>query len=154
MTHDNAVVVYTLTPSLERWTLQRATPSPHRAGSRPNAARVRAEQRAVARRTDSLLLDGRRQCDPQTRPHHRTTRDPRLSHPDTQPGDLIFVADPARSTVEDGGWLIALLHQDGGSEASLVVLDAADLARRPVATVHIPRQIPAGRHALWIPSTR
>lgn len=69
-----------------------------------------------------------------------------------RPGELSFVADPARRHREDGGWLIGLVHDEDRNEADLVVLDAAAIDRPAVAAVHIPRRIPYGLHGSWIPA--
>jgi carotenoid cleavage dioxygenase-like enzyme len=64
---------------------------------------------------------------------------------DRHPGEAVFVpADGARA--EDGGWLISIVTDPAGS--NLLVLDAADLA--PVASVGLPRRVPAGFHGSWI----
>jgi carotenoid cleavage dioxygenase len=47
-----------------------------------------------------------------------------------------------------------VVHPDARHDTELVVLDAADLTRSPVASVRIPRRIPHGLHAAWIPSNR
>lgn len=67
------------------------------------------------------------------------------------PGEMVFVADPDRADAEDGGWLMGLVHHDGAG-TSLVVLDAADPAAGPVATVSVPRRVPYGFHGEWIPA--
>jgi carotenoid cleavage dioxygenase len=69
------------------------------------------------------------------------------------PGEFLFVEDPERTTTEDGGWLLGLVH-DVGEHTSLVVLDAADVTAPPVATVTIPRRVPFGLHGLWIATVR
>jgi carotenoid cleavage dioxygenase len=33
-----------------------------------------------------------------------------------------------------------------------IVLDAGDITGPPVATIHLPRPIPAGFHGAWIPA--
>jgi carotenoid cleavage dioxygenase len=71
--------------------------------------------------------------------------------PDRRPGEFVFVADPARASHEDGGWLIGLVGHDGCERTDLVVLDAADVPAAPLATVHIPRRIPSGGHGTWVP---
>ena len=79
-----------------------------------------------------------------------------MSHvfrPDRRPGDLAYVADPARRSDADGGWLVGFVHHAPRNETDLVVLDAADIARPAFATVRIPRRIPRGLHSTWIPST-
>ncbi|MFC0038001.1 carotenoid oxygenase family protein [Actinomadura rayongensis] len=59
------------------------------------------------------------------------------------PGEAVFVPAPG-ARAEDEGWLLALV---GGTE--LAVLDATDL--RQVASVALPRRVPAGFHGNWIP---
>ena len=39
-----------------------------------------------------------------------------------------------------------------GDRSDLVVLDATDVARGPVATVHLPARVPYGFHATWVPT--
>ena len=70
------------------------------------------------------------------------------------PGELVFIADPHRSSTEDGGWLVGFVHDDGRDQAELVVLDAEAIERPAVATVHIPRRVPAGARGTWISATR
>ncbi|AEW97107.1 MULTISPECIES: carotenoid oxygenase family protein [Streptomycetaceae] len=65
---------------------------------------------------------------------------------DTRPGEAVFVP-AADATAEDDGWLLSLLSTPGSAE--LLVLDAHDLSR--VATIHLPRRVPAGFHGHWIP---
>ncbi|WP_255455455.1 carotenoid oxygenase family protein [Microlunatus sp. Gsoil 973] len=75
------------------------------------------------------------------------------SHPFTEPvhvGEAVFV--PATgATTEDAGWLISIVTPRHGGASSLVVLDATDVAHGPIATVGLPRRVPAGFHGSWIP---
>jgi carotenoid cleavage dioxygenase len=65
-------------------------------------------------------------------------------------GEAVFV--PAvDATSEDAGWLINIVTPRHGDASSLVVLDATDVAAGPVATVRLPRRVPAGFHGSWIP---
>jgi carotenoid cleavage dioxygenase len=64
------------------------------------------------------------------------------------PGEFVFVADPDRAGVEDGGWLMGLVH--GADDARLAVLDAQDVGAPPVAEVRIPRRVPFGFHGNWV----
>ncbi|WP_182884148.1 carotenoid oxygenase family protein [Microbispora sp. H10885] len=68
---------------------------------------------------------------------------------DRTPGEAVFV--PAIGTVseggEDAGWLLSIAGTDDGAE--LLVLDASDLTQ--VASVRLPRRVPAGFHGSWIP---
>lgn len=47
--------------------------------------------------------------------------------------------------------VVSDLHADA---SQLLVLDAADLGRPPVATVHLPRRVVAGIHGSWISDNR
>jgi 8'-apo-carotenoid 13,14-cleaving dioxygenase len=71
----------------------------------------------------------------------------------SQPGDLVFVADPSRPSDADAGWLVGFAHTDSPDAAEVVVFDAADFTGSPIAAVRIPRPIPLGLHSTWIPST-
>ncbi|ETK35082.1 carotenoid oxygenase family protein [Microbispora sp. ATCC PTA-5024] len=61
------------------------------------------------------------------------------------PGEAVFV--PADGGGEDEGWLLSIVGSE--HEAELRVLDASDLTA--VASVRLPRRVPAGFHGSWIP---
>ncbi|GAA2391789.1 carotenoid oxygenase family protein [Dactylosporangium salmoneum] len=71
-------------------------------------------------------------------------------------GEAVFVpalqaADPA----EDHGWLVSIAtHDRPGVASRLLVHDATDVGAGPVATVHLPRRVPAGFHGRWIGDAR
>lgn len=69
--------------------------------------------------------------------------------PETRVGEAVFVPR-AGARAEDDGWLLSIVTRDSASD--LLVLDAADLAH--VASVHLPRRVPAGFHGSWIPDER
>jgi carotenoid cleavage dioxygenase-like enzyme len=73
-----------------------------------------------------------------------------------QPSELVIVADAARPGEADAGWLVGFVHHatGAGARTEVVVLDAADVARPPVATIPLPRPVPRGLHSTWIPSTQ
>ncbi|MFL6142301.1 MAG: carotenoid oxygenase family protein [Labedaea sp.] len=50
---------------------------------------------------------------------------------------------------EGTGWLIAVVHDMAKARSEVLVLDAADLSARPVATVHVPFRLPVSRHTWW-----
>lgn len=58
------------------------------------------------------------------------------------PGEAVFVPADGRRA-EDEGWLLSLVADE------LRVLDATDMS--PVASVRLPRRVPAGFHGSWIP---
>ncbi|WP_194833163.1 carotenoid oxygenase family protein [Nocardia sp. XZ_19_369] len=70
--------------------------------------------------------------------------------PDRMPGEAVFV--PAEgATREDDGYLLTIVSDLAADASRLLVLDASDLAKPPVATVDLPQRVPAGIHGHWIP---
>ncbi len=70
--------------------------------------------------------------------------------PGRSTGEAVFVpADEASG--EDDGWVMSLVYDASADRTDLVILDAADLAAAPVATVHLPARVPYGFHGNWIP---
>ncbi len=66
-------------------------------------------------------------------------------------GEAVFVP-AADSSGEDEGWLLSIAtNSDPAVASQLLVHDATDLAAKPVATVSLPRRVPAGFHGSWIP---
>lgn len=55
------------------------------------------------------------------------------------------------AAAEDDGWLISLVHDRSTDRSELLVLDAADPAAEPVASVKLPARVPLGFHGNWIP---
>ncbi len=73
-----------------------------------------------------------------------------LDHgPGRSAGEPVFVSRPD-PTAEDDGWLITFVHDAGTAGAELVVLDAQDLGRGPVARVVLPQRVPYGFHGNWV----
>ncbi|MFI5975438.1 carotenoid oxygenase family protein [Streptomyces sp. NPDC051452] len=65
------------------------------------------------------------------------------------PGEAVFV--PAEGgTSEDDGYLLTVVSDLHADASRLLVLDASDILRGPVATVHLPRRVVAGIHGSWI----
>jgi carotenoid cleavage dioxygenase-like enzyme len=71
--------------------------------------------------------------------------------PETVAGEAVFVASGAPGRAEDDGWLLTITTRRDGSASQLLVLDATDVAGRPVAAVTLPRGVPSGFHGSWIP---
>lgn len=67
-----------------------------------------------------------------------------------QNSEAVFVADP-EGHAEDDGWLLLCIYRRATDTSDVVVLDARDLAAAPLATVHLPRRIPAGFHGAFLP---
>jgi carotenoid cleavage dioxygenase-like enzyme len=152
--HDagDVIIVYTVTSSLERWTLHADAATLHR-------EILDATPRHFARASDRLVDAAPRfvwTTGDSTADKYDLSAGTHISHtfrPDRAPGDFVFVADAARPRDEDGGWLVGFVHHAPGNQTDLVVLDAADIAAPALATVTIPRRVPRGHHSTWIASS-
>jgi len=51
---------------------------------------------------------------------------------------------------EDAGWLAAFVYDAPRDSSEFVLLDASDLAAKPVARVALPQRVPHGFHGNWI----
>jgi len=69
-----------------------------------------------------------------------------------QGGEWLFVPESPRAG-EGEGWLLGFLTSANGRRSELVVLEATDVARGPIATVALPQRVPVGFHATWIPAS-
>ena len=63
-------------------------------------------------------------------------------------GEPVFVPRPGGSA-EGDGWLLALRWDSLANVSDLLILDAAQLADGPVATVRMPERVPGGFHCHW-----
>jgi len=57
----------------------------------------------------------------------------------------VFVARPD-AVAEDDGWLLVLMYDAANHRSTLVILDARDIAKGPVARLHLKYHIPYGLH--------
>ncbi len=64
-------------------------------------------------------------------------------------GEPVFVSRPG-STDEDDGWIMTFVHDVPNATAELVIIDAQDFARGPVARVLLPQRVPYGFHGNWV----
>lgn len=64
-------------------------------------------------------------------------------------GEAVFAPDPDRSD-EDAGWLLTFVVDRATRDTDLVVADAAALEE--VARIRMPRRVPLGFHAAWLPA--
>lgn len=67
-----------------------------------------------------------------------------------QNSEPVFVARPA-AAAEDDGWLLVCVYRRAKDTSDVVILDGRNIASEPIATVHLPRRIPAGFHGGWLP---
>lgn len=65
------------------------------------------------------------------------------------PSEAVFVP-AADATAEDHGYLLTVVSDLKENASQLLVLDATDLDKAPLATVHLPRRVVAGIHGSWI----
>ena len=57
-----------------------------------------------------------------------------------------------RGSGEGDGWLISFVHDHKTDESVLAVLDAQHVEEGPVGEVIMPRAVPHGFHAAWVPA--
>jgi carotenoid cleavage dioxygenase-like enzyme len=70
--------------------------------------------------------------------------------PSRVPGEFVFV--PRNAAAPEGdGWLMGYVIDTENETTDLVILDASDMTKDPVASVHIPHRIPPGFHGNWLP---
>ena len=152
--HDagEAVVVYTVTPSLERWTVDVPQATIHREILDASPRRLARANEHVSDEAPRFLWavgDGTLHTyDLATGGHAQHNFGSR------QPGDLTFIADATRPNESAGGWLVGFVEGPAGATVDLVFLDAADIERLPIATVGLPPGTSRGLHTTWVPSSR
>ncbi|MDN7676470.1 carotenoid oxygenase family protein [Burkholderia oklahomensis] len=70
--------------------------------------------------------------------------------PGDQNGEPVFVPRPG-AVDEDDGWVLVCVYRHATDTSDVVILDGRAVDGEPVATVHLPRRIPAGFHGAWVP---
>ena len=136
-----AVVVHTTGPSLVRWALHRRTAT-------ADSQVIDATPQTVASRNGCLLWT----VGSGAVHEHDLVAGTRRSHDfgeGRHPGAFVFVTDPERTRLEDGGWLVGLVHDETRRETELVVLDAHAIVQPAVAVARIPRRIALGARGAW-----
>ncbi|MBI3328483.1 MAG: carotenoid oxygenase family protein [Nitrospinae bacterium] len=68
-------------------------------------------------------------------------------------GEGVFVPRP-NARAEDDGWLVTYVYDAGDGTSEMVVIDAQDFRKPPVARVRIPARVPYGFHGAWISGER
>jgi carotenoid cleavage dioxygenase-like enzyme len=66
-----------------------------------------------------------------------------------QNSEPVFVGRPG-ATAEDDGRLLVCVYRRATQTSDVVILDARDIESGALATVHLPRRIPAGFHGAWV----
>lgn len=63
-------------------------------------------------------------------------------------GEPVFV--PRDADAKEGeGWVLSVVYRGASHRSDLIVLDALDITRGPVAAVHLSHHVPAGFHGNW-----
>lgn len=70
--------------------------------------------------------------------------------PDRVPGEFVFVPRSADAP-EGDGWVMGYVIDAANETTDLVILDAANIAAPPIASVHVPHRVPPGFHGNWLP---
>lgn len=52
---------------------------------------------------------------------------------------------------EGDGWLTAVVYRAGENRSDMLVFEALDIAKGPIATAEVPRRVPFGFHGNWAP---
>ena len=66
-----------------------------------------------------------------------------------QNSEPIFIPR-SKDCSEDDGFVVTCVYRQASDTTDVVILDAANIAREPLATVRLPRRIPAGFHGAWL----
>ena len=63
--------------------------------------------------------------------------------------EAIFIPRES-AAAEDDGYLMTYVFDENRSASELLILDAADFGRGPVAQVLLPTRVPYGFHGNWV----
>ena len=69
--------------------------------------------------------------------------------PAAQPGEFVFAESDAKGG-EDDGYAMGFVYDKSRNSSDLVILDAAQPEKDPIATIHMPQRVPAGFHGSWV----
>ena len=60
-----------------------------------------------------------------------------------------FVPRPG-ATEEDDGYIITFVTDEASDSSQVLILDAREVDRPPLARIHLPQRVPLGFHACWV----
>jgi carotenoid cleavage dioxygenase len=80
----------------------------------------------------------------------RGTRETYLYGAHRYGGEVVF-APRHGGTAEDDGYVVGFVHDENTGASEMLVLDARAVEQGPIARVHLPRRVPYGFHAGWVP---
>jgi len=69
-------------------------------------------------------------------------------------GSEVAMAPRIGSRSEDDGYLVSFVRDEREDTTEVVILDAANIERAPVARLRLPVQVPLGFHANWVAGNR
>jgi carotenoid cleavage dioxygenase len=67
-----------------------------------------------------------------------------------QSGEPVLAAAPGASG-EDEGWVMTFAYDPTRDKSDLILIDATNFEKPPVARIHLPTRVPFGFHGSWIP---
>jgi carotenoid cleavage dioxygenase-like enzyme len=67
-----------------------------------------------------------------------------------QVGEAVFIPRGSAQS-EDDGYLMTFVYDNKKNASNLAILDAQELNRGPIASIHLPVRVPYGFHGNWIP---
>jgi carotenoid cleavage dioxygenase-like enzyme len=66
-----------------------------------------------------------------------------------QAGEPVF-AQSTEGSGEDEGWILTFAYDPTRDRSDLLIIDAQDFEKPPVAKIHMPTRVPFGFHGSWI----
>ena len=67
-----------------------------------------------------------------------------------QSGEPVLASLPGASG-EDEGWVMTFAYDPRRDKSDLILIDATNFEKEPVARIHLPVRVPFGFHGSWIP---
>jgi carotenoid cleavage dioxygenase len=61
----------------------------------------------------------------------------------------VFAPRPA-GTQEGDGWITAVAYRAAENRSDLLIFNALDIAKGPIAVAEVPRRVPYGFHGNWV----